>query len=109
LEDHRKVEWLAATRTGPLQQSKRKSKVTTVTWGVFPGQSIQEPTIVDSDKFLAWRAKAFALWRLLPETSAAAKAHVQEITDSWYLVSIVDNDFLYSDLFPTLAQCLEES
>jgi methylenetetrahydrofolate reductase (NADPH) len=108
LEEHRKVEWLATTRTGPLLSSKRKSKVTTVTWGVFPGQSIQEATVVDSDKFMAWRTKAFALWRLFPEATAAARARVQEITDSWYLVSIVDNDFLYSDLFPNLVQCFND-
>jgi methylenetetrahydrofolate reductase (NADPH) len=109
LEENRKVEWLAATRTGQLLTSKRKSKVTTVTWGVFPGQSIQEPTQVDSDKFLVWRNKAFALWRLFPGASPASKAHLQEIMDSWYLVSILDNDFLYSDLFPLLTQCFDDT
>jgi methylenetetrahydrofolate reductase (NADPH) len=108
LEEHRKVEWLAATRAGQLKTSKRKSKVTTVTWGVFPGQSIQEPSVVDSDKFIVWRNKAFALWRLFPSATPAARAHVQDIMDSWYLVSIVDNDFLYSDLFTTLAQCFDD-
>jgi methylenetetrahydrofolate reductase (NADPH) len=107
-DEHRKVEWLAATRTGQLMSSKRKSKVTALTWGVFPGQPIQEPTSMDSDKFLVWRNKAFALWRLFPEATEASRAHLQEIMDSWYLVCVLDNDFLYSDLFPTLTQCFDE-
>ena len=33
-----------------------------MTWGVFPGQEIQQPTVVDAQAFLAWKDEAFALW-----------------------------------------------
>ncbi|KAF8749438.1 Methylenetetrahydrofolate reductase [Rhizoctonia solani] len=30
-----------------------------VTWGVFPGQEIAQPTIIDRDSFLAWKASIY--------------------------------------------------
>merc|ERR1719421_375189 len=77
-----------------------------VTWGVFPGQEIQQPTVVDAQAFLAWKDEAFALWdqflTVLPEENTAARAMVKEVQDSWYLVNCVDNNFLSGDLFQTL-------
>jgi len=73
---------------------------------VFPGQEIQQPTVVDAQAFLAWKDEAFALWdqftTVLPEDNAAARALVKEVQDSWYLVNCVDNNFLSGDLFQTL-------
>ncbi len=45
-----------------------------VTWGVFPGREIIQPTVVDPESFLVWKDEAFALWReqwgkLYPEGS----------------------------------------
>lgn len=34
-----------------------------VTWGVFPGCEIKQPTIVDPISFRAWSEEAFGLWR----------------------------------------------
>ena len=37
--------------------------VNTVTWGVFPGHEIAQPTIIEELSFRAWRDEAFAIWR----------------------------------------------
>ena len=37
--------------------------VNAVTWGVFPGKEILQPTVVDSNTFLVWKDEAFALWK----------------------------------------------
>ena len=99
------VELMGVTRKGELKAS-HDTQVTAVTWGVFPGQEIQQPTVVDSQAFLAWRDEAFALWdqflTVVPEDNAAARALVKEVQDSWYLVNCVDNNFLSGDLFQTL-------
>lgn len=77
------------------------SRTTAVTWGIFAGKEVQQPTVVDFQSFLAWKAEAFALWA---DWEAAVedeepKKLLKEIQDDWYLVSIVDNDFLAGDVF----------
>lgn len=127
-----------------------------VTWGVFPGKEIIQPTVVDQRSFLVWKVRkrvcwhtkrelqcrplywfcvrhpstghailfmigipsamwvherlllilqdeAFQLWQtewasLYSEGSTAAKL-INGIVDSWYLVSLVDNDFIKGDLY----------
>lgn len=38
------------------------SEVNAVTWGVFPGKEIIQPTVVDPDSFMVWKDEAFELW-----------------------------------------------
>lgn len=33
-----------------------------VTWGVFPGREVVQPTVVEFQSFLAWKDEAFAAW-----------------------------------------------
>lgn len=33
-----------------------------VTWGVFPGREIVQPTVVDPASFRTWKEEAFELW-----------------------------------------------
>lgn len=55
-----------------------------VTWGVFPGREILQPTVVDPESFLVWKDEAFALWnvqwaKLYPENSRSRE--VKTITN----------------------------
>merc|ERR1719487_2092320 len=102
------VEWMAISKKGDSQTSLHSSgpvssaHVTAVTWGVFPGQEIQQPTVVDAASFRAWKDEAFALWDMFQEVNAEneeLKRTVNNIADSWYLVNVVDNNFLSGDLF----------
>merc|ERR1719453_2835419 len=97
------VEWMAISKKGDSQTSLHSSgPVTAVTWGVFPGQEIQQPTVVDAASFRAWKDEAFALWDMFKEVNednADLKRIVSDVADSWYLVNVVDNNFLSGDLF----------
>jgi len=67
-----------------------------VTWGVFPGKEIVQPTIVETVSFLAWRDEFYHLgseWAKCYDEGSESKKIVREITESWYLVNIVHNDF----------------
>jgi len=96
------VEYIAVTKAGSVKKSyPEDSRTTAVTWGLFPGKEVQQPTVVDFQSFLAWKAEAFALWA---EWEAAVedeepKKLLKEIQDDWYLVSVVDNDFIAGDVF----------
>jgi len=63
-----------------------------LTWGVFPGREIIQPTTVDPALFLVWKDEAFALWTQHFGSQDVIPAVIQDIQDTWFLVSIVNND-----------------
>ncbi len=50
--------------------------------------------------------EAFALWTsewgALYEEGSHSRKIIDEIASTWYLVSVVDNDYVNGDLFPVL-------
>lgn len=87
----------ALNRAGEEFRNTPARSVNAVTWGVFPGREIIQPTIVDSDSFAAWKNEAFELWltqwaSAYPADSPSAGV-IQHICDSYFLVNIVDNDY----------------
>jgi len=75
-----------------------ENSVMAVTWGVFPGKEIMQPTIVDTRSFLIWKDEAFGLWMndwasIYKQESASFKI-LREIYETYYLVNIVDNDYI---------------
>lgn len=42
--------------------SAARARPNAVTWGVFPGREIIQPTVVDPVSFRAWKDEAFELW-----------------------------------------------
>merc|ERR1719463_296723 len=71
LKDHPYIAMMGINNAGELRgnipgiqtnQANTTSHVTAVTWGIFPGQEIQQPTVVDLNSFVAWKDEAFELW-----------------------------------------------
>ena len=73
-----------------------------VTWGVFPNKEIIQPTIVDTRSFLIWKDEAFSLWMndwaSIYEAKSESYKLIKEIYDTYYLVNIVDNDYVDGEL-----------
>lgn len=92
---------------------------TAVTWGVFPGREVIQPTVVDPHSFRAWRDEAFELWLSQwqviynedVEEEAVARGVIQEIHDKWYLVNVVDNAYAEtgSDIFQVFKEVVAEA
>ena len=83
--------------------TNNKGGVTAVTWGVWPNQEIKQPTVVDPAAFLVWKQEAFKLWldrwaSLYDEDSESYEL-IHRIHDNYFLVNLVDNDFVAGDLF----------
>ncbi|KNC53226.1 methylenetetrahydrofolate reductase [Thecamonas trahens ATCC 50062] len=81
-----------------------------VTWGVFPAKEIIQPTVVDVDAFYQWKDEAFKLWlsrwkRLYADGSPSA-ALIQSVHDNYYLINIVDNDYVNGDIFAVFRELL---
>lgn len=64
--------YLAVNKQGHWISNVDQTAVNAVTWGVFPGKEIIQPTVVDPASFVVWKDEAFETWskgwaRLYPE------------------------------------------
>ena len=62
-----------------------------VTWGVFPGKEIVQPTIVETVSFLAWKDEFYRLgydWAHCYEASSISRHLIESMMGQWYLVNI---------------------
>ncbi|ORZ36024.1 methylenetetrahydrofolate reductase-domain-containing protein [Catenaria anguillulae PL171] len=89
------VQYHAVNRDGSdLRSNHAADSPNAVTWGIFPGCEVKQPTVVDLTSFLAWKDEAFLLWdqwvNVVPE---GENALLQEMASEWYLVTLVHNDF----------------
>lgn len=68
-----------------------------VTWGVFPGKEVVQPTVVDPISFLSWKDEAFSLWNerwgVLYEPESESRKIIENIQNNYILVNLVDNDY----------------
>lgn len=109
-ERHPRLTYHAINREG--EQRSNCDSVTAVTWGVFPGREILQPTVVDPRSFEVWKDEAFALWldmwaEIYPPDSESRRL-LQRVHDTFYLVNVVDNDFQQGDLFAVFSELLSE-
>jgi len=97
------ISFHAVNAAGESYSSSSQRTVNAVTWGVFPGKEILQPTIVDSESFMIWKDEAFDLWlqewrNLYPERSKPWDL-LTNIHDHYFLVNVVENDFVHGDIY----------
>ena len=91
IHNHPDLTYYAVTRTGTLKTNASSEGPNAVTWGVFPGKEIVQPTIVESISFLAWRDEAYRLgkdWAHCYEANSPSRVLIDKLMDEWYLVNI---------------------
>ncbi|CAO3579898.1 unnamed protein product [Absidia cylindrospora] len=90
------VTYYAVNKQGDLRANTQSDHPNAVTWGVFPGKEVVQPTIVESTAFMAWKDEAFELWnewaRIYDRKTKSADL-ILDIANNWYLINIVHNDF----------------
>jgi len=73
-----------------------------VTWGIFPGKQVVQPTIVDPVSFKVWKDEALCLWiskwASIYSDGSPSKELITKIYNSYYLVNIVDNNFIEKEI-----------
>ena len=83
--------YYAVHKDGELETNAPSDGPNAVTWGVFPGKEIVQPTIVESVSFLAWRDEAFRLgtdWAHCFESGTPSRGLIENIMNDWYLVNV---------------------
>jgi len=96
------ITYQAISMSGDIIQSINQPFVTALTWGVFPNREILQPTIYDSEVFLIWKDEAFNLWNewikiyddVENENDKISSALLKSIQNEYYLMTIVENDFV---------------
>jgi methylenetetrahydrofolate reductase (NADPH) len=96
------ISYQAINSSGDLISNLPENSINAVTWGVFSGQEIMQPTIVDTRSFLIWKDEAFGLWisdwaNIYDGESESYKL-LNEVYETYYLVNIVDNNFVDGDM-----------
>lgn len=93
----------AVNLKGEEMTNAPKNHANALTWGVFPGKEILQPTVVDTDSFIAWKDEAFSLWKtswlsLYPSDSTSHKV-LENVINTYYLVNLVENNYVTGDIF----------
>ncbi|CAR30773.1 hypothetical protein ZYGR_0P00750 [Zygosaccharomyces rouxii] len=75
------------------------TRANAVTWGIFPGREVLQPTIVEKVSFLAWKQEFYHIceeWKLnfINHRCDQSVKLLQHLIDDYVLVNIVDNDFI---------------
>ncbi|KAF2019325.1 methylenetetrahydrofolate reduct [Aaosphaeria arxii CBS 175.79] len=88
--------YYAVNKEGDLKTNAPGDGPNAVTWGVFPGKEIVQPTIVETVSFLAWKDEFYRLgqdWANCHSSVSPARYVIEDLMDTWWLINIVNNDF----------------
>ncbi|KAK4531350.1 hypothetical protein CCYA_CCYA07G2207 [Cyanidiococcus yangmingshanensis] len=99
---------------GETRTNVKRPRTNAVTWGIFPDREVLQPTVVCPESFKAWSKEAFALWKQnwasvydaqsgTPEEKRTM-ALIEHIHDTYWLVNVVDNNFVSGDIFKVFAR-----
>jgi methylenetetrahydrofolate reductase (NADPH) len=83
--------YYAVNKAGKLRSNAATDGPNAVTWGVFPGKEIIQPTIVETISFLAWKDEFFRLgrdWAHCYDAKSPSRTLIEQLMNSWYLVNI---------------------
>lgn len=104
IERNDDMTYFAVNKKGDLKTNAPSDGPNAVTWGVFPGKEIVQPTIVETISFLAWKDEFYRLggdWANCYPATSPSRHLISNVMDTWYLVNIVHNDFHVSNgIFP---------
>lgn len=90
------ITYYVINKQGDLRTNTHSDGPNAVTWGVFPGKEIIQPTIVEAISFMAWKDEAYELgkqWANLYEPGSPSHKLINEVMETSLLVNVVHNDF----------------
>ncbi|EAU90536.2 methylenetetrahydrofolate reductase [Coprinopsis cinerea okayama7 len=96
LERDTNITYHVINKRGDLQTNTHSEGPNAVTWGVFPGKEIIQPTIVEAISFMAWKDEAYELgaqWARLYEHDSPSQKLILNLMENYALVNVVHNDF----------------
>ncbi|KAF8576478.1 methylenetetrahydrofolate reduct [Ramaria rubella] len=96
IERDPQITYYAINKRGDLKTNTHSEGPNAVTWGVFPGKEVVQPTIVEAVSFMAWKDEAFELgyqWANVYDPTSPSRNLIRDMMDTFFLVNVVHNDF----------------
>ncbi|KAF8074968.1 methylenetetrahydrofolate reductase-domain-containing protein [Lyophyllum atratum] len=96
IERDSNITYYVINSRGDLKTNTHSDGPNAVTWGVFPGKEIIQPTIVEAVSFMAWKDEAYELgqqWAKIYDFDTPSRKVISELMDTCSLVNVVHNDF----------------
>ena len=90
------ITYYVINKQGDLRTNTHSDGPNAVTWGVFPGKEIVQPTVVEAISFMAWKDEAYELgkqWAAMYDPESLSHKLISELMDTSLLVNVVHNDF----------------
>ncbi|KZP09904.1 methylenetetrahydrofolate reduct [Athelia psychrophila] len=90
------ITYYVLNKAGDLRTNTHSEGPNAVTWGVFPGKEIIQPTIVEAVSFMAWKDEAYELgqqWAQIYDANSPSRKLICNLMETSLLVNIVHNDF----------------
>lgn len=91
IESDDDLTFYSVNKAGNLKTNAPGDGPNAVTWGVFPGKEIVQPTIVETISFLAWKDEAFRLgldWAHCHSALSPSRQLIEHMMATWHLVNI---------------------
>lgn len=80
---------------------------------MFPRREIVQTTVVDPKTFHIWKAEAFShwldRWAVIYDKESKTYEYLKTIHDSYYLVNVVENDFIEGNLSEILSKFIDSN
>jgi methylenetetrahydrofolate reductase (NADPH) len=106
------ITYQAINAAGVEQLNVDKDDVNAVTWGVFKGKEVVQPTVVDHKAFVIWKDEIFGQWldpwALIYGLDSPSAGFLRRCHDTLFLVNVVDNDFINGDLDAVMQKFIVE-
>ncbi|KAI0794186.1 methylenetetrahydrofolate reduct [Fomes fomentarius] len=90
------ITYYVINNRGDLRTNTHSDGPNAVTWGVFPGKEIVQPTIVEAISFMAWKDEAYELgrqWAQFYAPDTPTRKLLDDVMQTYYLVNVVHNDY----------------
>jgi len=123
LDNYPSISYQAVNKSGVKYQNVSDEEVNAVTWGVFKGREIIQPTVVDATAFMIWKEEALNIfsntWALIYKASKNDKGEeiagddasyefMQKCSENLFVVNIVENDYVGGNLTEVIKLFIEK-
>ena len=91
IERNPELTYYAVNQKGDLKTNSPADSPNAVTWGVFPGKEIVQPTIVETISFLAWKDEFYRLghdWSSCYPAASPSRSIIKSLMETSYLINI---------------------
>jgi len=122
LDKYPSISYQAVNREGKKLQNVKDDEINAVTWGVFKGKEVVQPTVVDANAFMIWKDEALNIfnntWAVVYKPAKNDKDEdlpgdepsvqfLQKCSENLFVVNIVENDFINGDLNAVVKEFIE--